>query len=133
MTSKYFSQNAIKGLNRVGDIIIPQTDEFPSFSEYDCVTHVDDLLNYMPESDVSTLNSVLGIFAFLPKGALVQIVNLMTNSPDSQNALAPLFRQLNIGLRGILFSLYYSRKAGPDYSGKDPADIIDYQVNRVID
>ena len=132
-SSKYFSRRALKGLNRIGDILIPRNGDLPSFSEYGGAARVDDILAYAPAADVSTLNTVLGVFSVLPGGMLKWLAGLMESSPHNEGSLGSLLRQLNLGLRGLLFSIYYAGKAGPGYHGKHPMEIIGYVVNRVED
>jgi hypothetical protein len=132
MASKYLSQRSLVGLNRIGDVLIPGVDEFPSFSEYGGVEHVDDVLAYVPESDVVLLSMVLSVLAFLPEVVLRWLARkLSATTAESTGLLAPLYRQLNLGLRGILFSLYYGSEAGVGFTGQAPVDIIGYSINRV--
>jgi hypothetical protein len=55
----------------------------------------------------------------------------MAVSHQDAGALGALFRQLNLGLRGIIFSLYYGGPVGFGYQGKAPLDVIGYHINRV--
>jgi hypothetical protein len=97
MKSEYFSQNALKGLERIGDILIPHNTELPSFSESRVAEGVDSLLAYAPTDDIATLNTVLGIFSFLPGSVLRWVAERMAVSHQDAGALGALFRQLNLG------------------------------------
>ena len=132
MTSKYLNQNALKGLARIGDILIPGNEEFPSFSVYRCLDHVDDLIEYVPKGDVKDLNMVLVILSFLPGNVLRWLVKQMANAHNNQSATGPLLRELNIGIRGIVFSLYYSEKPGHNYTAKNPTELIGFTLNKVM-
>ena len=44
MTSSYFSKGALKALNRFGDILVPANGDFPSFSEYGGLEHIDKMV-----------------------------------------------------------------------------------------
>jgi hypothetical protein len=131
--SNYFSPNALRGLNRMGDLFLPRNGEWPSFSEYGCADNVDDLLAYAPPDDIATLNTVLGVLSYLPEGILRWIASLLENSPDNHGPLGDLLRLLNLGLRSIIYALYYANKAGPGYQGPQPHDVMGYQVVRVED
>lgn len=133
MQSNYFKPAALNGLNRIGDIFIPGSDDLPSFSEFGGIEYVDDVIAYAPEEDIASLNLVLGIFSFLPAGILRWVADQMVAASHKDGELAALLRQLNIGLKGILFSCYYSGKGGSGYNGKNPLEVIGYQVNRVDD
>ncbi len=131
MQSKYFNSSALQGLKRIGDLFIPGDAELPSFSASSSADHVDDLLAYAPPEDVSLLNTVLGVVRLLPNSTLNWLMRRMETSNRDEGALGGLLRQLNFGLRGIIFSLYYGGKAGVGKSGKTPLEVIGYDLNRV--
>ena len=131
MDSKFFNSSALQGLNRIGDLLIPQNADFPAFSESGAAQNVDDLLEYALAEDVSLLNTVLGVMHLLPESTLNWLVRRMETSNRDQGALSSLLRQLNFGLRGIIFSLYYGGKAGFGESGKTPLEVIGYDLKRV--
>ena len=133
MQSNYFRPAALKGLNRIGDIFIPGEGDLPSFSEFDGIEHVDDIIAYTPAEDIASLNMVLSIFSILPDGTLRWVSDQMVAASYRDGLLDGLLRQLNIGLKGILFSCYYSGKGGLNFVGKNPLDTIGYVVNRVMD
>lgn len=133
MQSNYFKPTALKGLTRIGDVFIPGENDLPSFSEFGGIEYVDDIIAYTPAEDISSLNMVLGIFSVLPDSVLRWAANQMVAASYRDGLLDGLLRQLYIGLKGIIFSCYYSGKGSNSYSGKNPLDVIRYQVNRVID
>lgn len=133
MESAYLSKPALKALNRFGDIIIPANGEFPSFSEYGGLEHIDKMVSYAPVEDINDLNTVLGIFNLLPTFMLRFIVRLMAGAQHRSGPLATIFRQLNFAIRGLVFACYYAERPGNSFKGKDPAEIIDYHINRVED
>lgn len=94
--------------------------------------HIDDLVAFAPEDDIKDLGMVLGIFSFLPKGLLVWIVKKMANAHKNHGPAGNLLRQLNMGIRGIVFSLYYSEKPGVSYTGKNPDALIGFTLNKVM-
>lgn len=131
MASTYLSKSAIKGLTRIGDILIPGNDEFPSFSAFMCMDHIDDLVSYAPKDDINDLGMVLGILSIMPQSILKWLVRKMANAHKNQGPLGTLLRQLNMGIRGIVFSLYYSEKPGVNYLGKNPDEMIGFTLNKV--
>ncbi|MEX0812802.1 MAG: hypothetical protein WD048_11355 [Chitinophagales bacterium] len=131
--SKILSKNALKALNRIGDIIIPENGEFPKFSDTASIQHIDDLLAYAPENDIKDLNMLLIILSFMPGFVLAWLVKKMETSRENKGALGTLFRQLDFGVKGLIFSCYYSGKTGDGYNGKNPLDIIGYEIERVED
>lgn len=133
MKSAYFSNRALKTFNRLGDILLPKNGEFPSFSEYGGIEHIDKIVAYAPESDISDLNMALGIFYFFPDFILKFIIILCANAANKNGPVAPLLRQLNMGIRGLIFACYYAERPGSNFNGKDPIEIIGYDMKRVID
>jgi len=131
MASTYLSKRAIKGLTRIGDILIPGNDEFPSFSEYMCMDHIDGLVSYAPADDINDLGMVLGILSIMPKSILNWLVKKMAIAHKNQGPAGTLLRQLNMGIRGIVFSLYYSEKPGISYKAKNPTELIGFTLNKV--
>ncbi len=133
MQSNYFKPSALKGLNRIGDVFIPGDDRLPSFSRFGGAEHLDEVIAYAPAEDIASLNMVLGIFSFLPEGMLRWAADQMVAASYRDGLLDGQLRQLNIGLKGILFSCYYSGKGGSGYAGENPLEVVGYQPNRVED
>jgi len=133
MTSQYFWNSTLKGLNRIGDVFIPQNDAMPSFSQYGGIEAIDTIITYLPKEDIELLNIALTVFSIMPNGFLHWLVRTMEESLDKTGAIPSILRQLNLGLRGIIFSCYYSGVGGLGFKGSDPLDVLGYQLNRVED
>jgi hypothetical protein len=133
MESVYFSKSAIKTFNRFGDIVLPKEGEFPSFSEYGGIEHIDKIVAYAPADDIADLNTVFTLLNYMPTFVLKLIIVLCTSAPNRNGPLAPIFRQLNFAIKGLVFSCYYAERSGAEYKGKEPADIVGYDMKRVID
>ena len=129
--SKILSPSALKGLNKIGDIMVPKNGEFPAFSEVGGLEYIDDLVAYAPEGDISDLGMVLSILSFMPTFVLQWLVNKLEDAQNSDGFLSPIFRQLDFALRGLIFSCYYTEKVGSNYTGKKPLDIISWEIKRV--
>lgn len=125
VTSDYLNKREIKGLIKLGDIICPKNNEFPSFSELGCIEYVDDAVGNLDPYDRNDLKLFLKIASILPK-FMLKFVMIMINRP-----FIALLRMGNIGIKGIIYSLYYSGKQGSSYTGKSIFDIINYKVNIV--
>ena len=104
--SKYFSKSSIKGIERIGDIMIPRSQDFPSFSDTGCIEHVDDFIAYTPESDLNDLNMLLTLISLMPGFAVHWLIKKMEASHKSNGGLSSLFRQIDFGMRGIVFSCF---------------------------
>jgi len=132
MNSKYLSKSALKAFGRIGDLLIPGDDTFPSFTAYQCLDHIDDLVGYVPEDDRQSLNMVLGILSPMPNAVLKWLIKKMAKSHMDNGLLGDVYRQLNMGIRGIVFSLYYSEKPGLKYKGENPTEMIGFKLNKVM-
>lgn len=117
--SKHLSSRQIKGLNKLGNALIPGDDEFPRFSKTGCVSEVDRLLDYMPAQDLSDLKMLLTIFGWIP-GFVVAWIMKILEFFYNLNLLLPILRLIRIGVRGLVMSLYYS--------GGEPLEKLDYKV-----
>ena len=123
--SEYLSKRHIKGLLKLGDVVCPKNGEFPSFSQLGCIQYVDEAVGNLDPYDLNDLKLFLKIASFLPK-FMLKFVMILINRP-----FMTLLRMGNIGLKGIVYSLYYSGKQGDNYQGKPIFDIINYHVNVV--
>ena len=120
-------------LNRIGDIMLPAHDGYPSFSELGCVVHVNDLAGYGPPEDIKALSLLLKILWIKPRFALRMFVWMIEHPDGFPEFMAVTLRQLQIGVRGLVVSLYFSGKKGPDYAGKTPTELMGFELNRVTD
>ncbi len=133
MRSKYLSNSALKSINRIGDILCPGEGEFPSYSNLGCVEHIDTMFENAPPADVKDLGLLLFVLAFMPTSVLNWLVKRMANSHGEEGEISVLLRQLDFGMRGIIFGTYYSGKVGSSYKGSNPLDLIGYDINRITD
>lgn len=122
--------SATKGLKKIGDIFLPRNGEFPSYSQIADTTTLPMLLKNAPPDDAASLLMVLGIFSYLPKFVLKWLVKKMEKSMShpSNGIIQVTLRQLFMGLRGILFSTYYSEFTDKSYSGKTLLEILGYKL-----
>ena len=52
---------------------------------------------------------------------------------DNNGPLGMPLRLLNLAIRGLVFACYYAERPGSNFHGKDPVEIIDFSINRVVD
>ena len=131
--SKYLSRPALRALNRIGDIMIPAYESYPSFSQGGGLDYVDDFIAYAPADDLKDLNMALTVFGFFPGFALRWLVHKFETSAHNNGPLGSIFRMLDTGLRGIIFACYYSGRMGHNYQGPNPLDLMEYELVRVVD
>jgi hypothetical protein len=129
MASKILGSLQISALNKIGNIICPANGEFAQFSDLAVVDHVDLLLEEIPPADLADLKMLLTILGLLPSFVLRFILNLLESKQDMNGEIGTLVRTVRFGLRGIIFSLYYSGLKG---SGAEslttPMSVIGYNI-----
>ena len=133
MSAKYMNSFALKGLNKIGDILIPEFDGYPSFSQLGCAEHVDKVVEDLPPSDRDGVRLLFGLFYILPVFFLRGLLNFLEKNNTKEIPLAPLLRQVRMGVRGIVYSLYYSGWKGSSYEGKTPLELMDFSLKVIRD
>ncbi len=121
--SKYFSKRALISFNTFGDLLMPASDVLPAFSETGCLSHIDDLALHAPQDDIGSLNLVLVILSFMPTVVFRWLIKKMKGAQNSNSVFSTVYRQLNFGIKGLLYSLYYSGKSGENYKG-EPVNVL---------
>jgi hypothetical protein len=106
--SKHLSRTQLKGLAKVGDVLVPGDGELPSFSRSGSIEHVDRMLDYMNESDRNGVKALLWLFRFTPKFKISWILALTEKQRRLPEPLAAVCRMINLGLKGVVMTLYYS-------------------------
>ncbi len=97
----------VRGLNKLGNAILPGEGEFPSFSSLECVKEVNRILDYMPAQDLADLKLLLFILSFLPQFLIGLFVRFLESSLSMKGPLGGPLRFIRIGLRGLVMTLYY--------------------------
>jgi hypothetical protein len=106
--SKHLSSIQLKGLAKVGDVLIPGDADLPSFSRSGSIEHADRMLDYMNESDRNGVKALLWLFRFTPRFKIRWILALTEKQRSFPEPLAGLCRMINLGLKGVVMTLYYS-------------------------
>ena len=127
--SSLFSARQLQGLQKLGDVMLPANGEFPLFSSTGCIERIDDLMGTAHPDDIRDFGLLLLVINYLPNLAIEWIVRLADSAERMPALIAPLCRQLNIGIKGVVFSLYYSGYHRSTYQGKTGLDVIDYHVH----
>ncbi|CAM3735007.1 hypothetical protein [Parendozoicomonas haliclonae] len=131
-TSRYLNQRQLSALTRIGDIFVPGGQGFQSFSESGSLYNVDIVLAPTPKDDLVAMKWVLTIFSVFNTKVLGWLLNQLDKAGQAMPAWADLLgsqlRLLVFGLRGIIFSLYYSGQGSP-YHPNRVYEVMDYQVH----
>jgi acyl-CoA reductase-like NAD-dependent aldehyde dehydrogenase len=108
VSSRFLTPVQLAGLLKVGDVLVPGDAGLPPFSRSGAAAHADRVLATLAEPDRRGLLALLGVLRFLPSllvRGLLAAVGRLRGLPGA--AGAP-FRMLDVGLRGIVMSLYWS-------------------------
>lgn len=109
MTSRYLNQIQLKGVLKAGDAIAPGDGDLPALSQTDFILEVDRMLAYLNKDDLDGLRLVTWIFAYLPKFIIRLIINTAQKAARIPGVAGAPFRMLLIGIKGLVFTLYYSK------------------------
>lgn len=118
MASKYFSPAQLRVINRIGDILAPGDGVLPRFSETGLGEHIDRMVAYLPPSDIASLRLLTNVLRFMPNFGIRLLLRLTALDRYFPGSVAASLRKLDIGLRGIIFALYYSFLADPAGHGQ---------------
>lgn len=116
--SKHFSARQIKGVMQLGDAFIPGDKQFPRFSETEFVREIDRMLDYMEVPDRDGLALLMNIFSVTPKWCIRLILKLCELERRLPLSLGTPFRLIQLGLKGVIFTLYYSGLEDHEGHGK---------------
>jgi hypothetical protein len=128
--SKILNKRQVRAVNKLGEIMCPKHDAFPSFKEVDAVANVDTVLAELPEADLNDLKLLLTVLSLLPSAILLMVLQLLDQMQNLGGPLGPTVRMIRFGLRGIVFSLYYSGLNGSKATTPTNShQVIGYQVH----
>src|SRR4051794_37271579 len=130
--SRHLGPRHLRALEAIGDVLVPGDEDLPSFSRLGCVAHVDRLLDFMPDDDLRDLRGVLSALGFLPRRLVAGLLRWLEAGLWPPGPWAAPLRVLRLGLRGVVFSLYYSGGTGPSFEGPGPLDVLGYRVGVAV-
>ncbi|MFE8073144.1 hypothetical protein QQM79_18940 [Marinobacteraceae bacterium S3BR75-40.1] len=129
MKSRYLNQRQLAALNRLGDILLPGAAGLSRFSQTDAITEIDRVLAPVPEADRRDLSMLLTVLGWLPNGALRGLMRVLAGRAAWPSLCQGPMRLLDISLRGLVFTLYYSNQRGLGAKGAEVHDVLAYQVH----
>ncbi len=130
--SKYFNPTQLIGLQKAGDVILPGTDISPSFSDTGCIDHVDRLAAYLGDSDLGGLQVLLRILRYAPKWSIRLLMTACRANARFPGFAGMALRTIDIGLRGLVMTLYYSNLTGAGYRGKKIFDVVGWNAKLIM-
>lgn len=98
----------LKGLHKLAQAILPASQNHTAFEKTEPEKHINGMLDYMYPDDRSAILTILWLFAFLPVFKIRFLVILIEKCAKWPGMWGALFRMLQIALKGLIFTLYYS-------------------------
>lgn len=117
---RHLNLRAQKGLVKLGDVVMGPADQahWPKFGRSDFPQHIDRMLNYMTVEDREGIKFLLPVLSFTPNFGIKWILNLAEKHHFFPGKLGDILRQLRLGLKGLIFTLYYSNIDDSKEEGK---------------
>lgn len=123
------NQQQLRGLSRIGDLMLPGDHLSPAFSALDVTNQVDRVLAEAEPADVRDLAQLLGLLDQLPDWMLKALLWLAEHADRFPDLIGSPLRLLNLGLKGLIVTLYYGAEPGLLARAQSPLKAIDYQVH----
>lgn len=103
-----FSKAHLKGVEKLGRVIIPETTDFPPFRELKAEKYLNRMIDYMYDDDKSAILFLLKLFSVMPLFKIRWTMSLIEKGSRWKGMKGAPFRMLQIGLKGLIFTIYYS-------------------------
>lgn len=132
MKSRYLNQRQLRTLERLGDCLLPGAAGLPRFSHTGAIEHIDAVLEPVDTGDRRDLRLLLSLLALFPNRLLIGLMRLLAARHRLPALVSPLIgalRLLDVSLRGLVFTLYYSNRRGLNAQGPAVHDAMDFQLH----
>lgn len=127
--SKHFNGIQLRTFERLGDLYLPAYEGLPSFTESGCLEHVDVVLDEVHPDDRMALGLLLYVLRLAPNLVLEKFIAAMNHHDRYPAIFAGILRLLNMALKGVVMSLYYSGMTGGSYKGQNPHQVLEYALH----
>ena len=127
--SKHLNQIQLRSLARLGDYYIPGNGLMPSFTEAQCLQHVDVVLDEVEPDDVLLMGILLLVLRWMPGFVIEFLLAKMDHHHRYPEWLAGPLRLMSLALKGITMSLYYSGLPEPHGQGKSVHQLMGYELH----
>ena len=129
MTSKYLNQRELKGFLKLADVLVPGDNELPKFSSTNFINFIDLVMEEVNDADLADLRLLFGLLAFMPSFLISFFIILVENLQFGPDFLKGNMAKIELGLKGIIYSLYYSRLPGPNSDGDKIFKTLGWETN----
>lgn len=102
------TKSHLKGIEKLGKVVMPDNSDFPAFSEIQGEKYLNRMIDYMYDDDRSAILVILKLFSIMPLFKIRWTMSLIETGSKWQGMLGAPFRMLQIALKGLIFTVYYS-------------------------
>ncbi|MCX4028129.1 hypothetical protein H0A36_09230 [Endozoicomonas sp. SM1973] len=127
--SHQLSTRQLDVLQQVGDILAPGYGQLPSFSETGCLHHIDEVLDFTSKQNIKELKNLLTCLSFLPSRCIPLFISSLNTLSHIPGFIGQQCRLGFWGVKGLIFSLYYSNLTDPYQNTSRVYDAINYHVS----
>jgi aldehyde dehydrogenase (NAD+) len=106
--NRHLTEQELTGLLKAGEVLLPGDEISPDFRAGTKPEEIHRILNYMGREDLEDVKLLLQIFSFLPKFFIHFILWISRFDEKVPSFIGTAFRQIQIGVRGLVYTLYYS-------------------------
>lgn len=92
---------------RLGKVVLYEENWIP-FSAVRPEKNINRMIDYMYEDDRKSILVLLRIFSVMPRFVIKAVMNLIIRGSKWKGMAGAPFRMLQIGLKGLIFTLYYA-------------------------
>ena len=103
-----FSRLSMRGIKKVGDVILPGSEAFPRFSETDFSSEFSRISHFMNPDDREGFKLLTALLGFTPDFLIRVLFWFLSFHSFFPRPIGALMRQVNIGLKGVVLTMYYS-------------------------
>jgi hypothetical protein len=89
-------------------VILPKNVDLPDFSEIGPEKLINGMIDYMYPDDRGAILVLLKGFAIMPRFLIRCIMHIILGGSKWRGNAGAVFRMLQIALKGLVFTLYYS-------------------------
>lgn len=127
--SQLYNETQLRGLDKLGDVMVPTQAEFAAFSATGCRERIDTVMAPAHPSDQQAFGLLLWVLRWLPSFAIALLVKLVALGDRIPGKVGAPLRLLNVSLRGVVYSLYYSNYQREPAAVPYVHHVIGYQVS----
>ena len=131
------SRSQLNSLLRLGDLYIPGTSRLPSFSQSECIQHLDVVLDELHPDDIRVVRMLLMVLRFVPTWMLRRLLSMTDRHDQYPEWIGCPLRLISLAFKGLVMSLYYSGLPVDGSQSRISQSIdsqsIDFQSTSVLD